>query len=219
MFITEKELVGALKQNYSGICTWNTESEITKLLEEVNLGFGVADIVISRLRAAFGQLNEVELNYFDITIYKIVESSREITLDEIKQITRASNQSIKASLDKLILESYINKQDIFYRIKNTYQHQIEETIAIEAKLKNWKRALHQAYRYKWFASLSYVVLDCKNINPAIRNIHEFKKYNVGLATIAKNGNLDVLFKPQSEAPLDSKMELLLNEHFKRSNLS
>ncbi|PVY40382.1 hypothetical protein [Pontibacter virosus] len=219
MFITEKELVVTLKQNYSEICTWNTESEITKLLEEVNLGFGVADIVISKLRASYNSLNEVELNYFDLTIYKIVESSKGVTLDEIKKITRASNQSIKASLEKLILESYINKEDTFYNIKNVYQHQIEETVAIEAKLKNWKRALQQAYRYKWFASLSYVVLDSKNINPAKRNIQEFEKYNVGLATIAKNGSLDVIFKPYSEAPLDIKMQLLLNELLKRSDLA
>jgi hypothetical protein len=42
----------------------------------------------------------------------------------------------------------------------------KEAIAFELKLRNWKRALVQAYKYRAFAELSYVILDHSYINPA-----------------------------------------------------
>jgi hypothetical protein len=46
------------------------------------------------------------------------------------------------------------------------------------KLKNWKRALHQAHRYQWFANQSYVLLPESNIQPALKKIELFKNFNV-----------------------------------------
>jgi hypothetical protein len=61
-----------------------------------------------------------------------------------------------------------------------------ELIAIEAKLKNWKTALHQAYKSTSFAHYSYVLLPPESIKIAIKNKDEFKKRNVGLLTIEKD---------------------------------
>jgi hypothetical protein len=45
-------------------------------------------------------------------------------------------------------------------------------------LKNWKRALYQAHRYKWFANEAYVLLPESNIKPALNQIELFEQYNV-----------------------------------------
>lgn len=210
MFLTEKDLVKELKSNYSIICNWNTTIYTTKIMEEVDLGFGIADLVISKMKQ-LQTIKQTYLNYFDITIYKIIESNPDISFEKIKDITKANSNTIKKSIEKLIFESYIKEIDTLYKIGRTYKNCSYDSIAIEAKLKNWKRALHQAYRYKWFASTSYVVLDEKRISGAILNIDIFKKMNVGLACINKNGIVSILFKPKKEKPIDEKMQMLLNE--------
>lgn len=216
MFITEQELVDTLKLNYNNICNWNTARFQTNIMEEVNLGFGVADLVIYKVQTnTAANPPKASLNYFDLTIYKIIESGDQITIDKIREITKANQATIKKSINKLILESYVKKVDAIYNIRRNYKAVSNSSIAIEAKLKNWKRALNQAFRYKWFATYSYVVLDSNNISAAIKNIDSFRKFNVGLAEINQSGVLMIHFKPSKQKPIDEKMFMLLNEQIKQ----
>lgn len=73
-------------------------------------------------------------------------------------------------------------------------------VSFELKLKNWKRAAKQAFRYKSFSNVSYVVLPMKNINAALNNIELFKKYNIGLAKFDQNSVFEILHKPEIEKP-------------------
>ncbi|MEJ7823408.1 MAG: hypothetical protein WKF85_13880 [Chitinophagaceae bacterium] len=212
MFLTEKDLVASLKKNVGQICEWGPEHSYTAILEEVNLGYGIADLVISKITD--NNLHHQRLTYFDITIYKIVEVETDVTFEKIKLITKASKSSILKSIKKLMMESFVNESDTFFKVTNQYKMLSEETIAIEAKLKNWKRALEQAFRYKWFSDQSYVVLDSKSIKPAIKNLNEFKKFEVGLAEINILGHVNILYKAPSMKPIDERMLMLLNEHIK-----
>ncbi len=214
MFATEQQLVNKLKLNYSNICNWDTDKFATHILEEVDLGFGVADLVISKVSKGAIK-KQPALSYFDITIYKIIEANKEISIEKIKEITKANESSIKKSLERLMVDSYINQSDILFNVSKTYKSIATNSVAIEAKLKNWKRALNQAFRYKWFACKSYVVLDSKHITPALVNIEEFRKYNVGLAEINKQGCLKIYFNPKAQKPIDDKMFMLLNEQLKQ----
>lgn len=217
MFQTEKQLVKSLKTNYSPICHWDTQKFTTSVLEEVDLGFGIADLVISKLKANKSTAKE-KLTYFDAVIYKIIETNKEISFQKLREITKADVSSINRSLNKLIKDSYINKKDSLITFRKSYQGITTDSIAIEAKLKNWKRALDQAFRYKWFAKKSFVVLDSINIKPAIAQIHQFKKLNVGLAEISKSGKLILHFNPSKKDPIDYKMWMLLNEILRKSLL-
>lgn len=213
MFITEKQLVNKLKSNYHFMCNWDSEKFTTKISQEVDLGFGIADMVISKVRNDISTKNK-SLNYFDITIYKIIESKGESSFEKIKEITRATDSTIRRSLLKLISNSYVSSQDSLFQISRKYKEILSESIAIEAKLKNWRRALEQAYRYKWFASKSFVVLDSAHINPALTNMKEFRRFNVGLAEINKAGEIVIHFRPIKNAPIDNKMWMLLNEQIR-----
>lgn len=56
-------------------------------------------------------------------------------------------------------------------------------LAFEAKLLDWKHALHQAYRNTCFAHESYVVLPCHVARRAIRSDAEFTRRGVGLCIV------------------------------------
>lgn len=210
MFKTERELVNTIKSNYLEICDWDIRRDSIHVLEEVDLGFGIADLVITRINS-FSNEKRSSLSYFDLTIYKIIEHNNIISLKQIEEITKSDSKTIKKSLDKLIVECYINQNDFLYKFSNSYEKILKNTIAIEAKLKNWQRAIEQAYRYKWFANIVYVVLDKKFINSASKNLKHFNKMNIGLASIDLDGHLEILHKPFAEKPIDIKMEMLLCE--------
>jgi hypothetical protein len=56
-------------------------------------------------------------------------------------------------------------------------------IAVEAKLRDWKSALHQAYRNTCFAHQSFVLLPKATALTALRFLAEFERRGVGLCYI------------------------------------
>lgn len=84
------------------------------------------------------------------------------------------------------------------------QDQRATIVSFELKLKNWKRAALQAFRYRSFSHLCYVVMDEKSKDVASRNIELFKQYNIGLATFAPDTGLQIFFMPQIKAPFSEK---------------
>jgi hypothetical protein len=73
-------------------------------------------------------------------------------------------------------------------------------IAFEMKLRNWKRALCQAFRYRAFSNISYVVLDHAHTNSALKNIDKFQKSNIGLVSIDAEGVVHSHFEPFVDEP-------------------
>lgn len=72
--------------------------------------------------------------------------------------------------------------------------------AFEMKLSNWKRALAQAFRYRAFAEVSFVILDSKYINRALKQIEKFQTANIGLLSIDLEGNLHIHHQPSHDIP-------------------
>ena len=69
-------------------------------------------------------------------------------------------------------------------------------MAFEMKLDDWKRALHQAYRYSYFADHVIVVLPITKIKTASKNINIFKDLNIGLWGLDSNEkNITQFFTP------------------------
>ena len=85
------------------------------------------------------------------------------------------------------------------------QDQEISIISFELKLKNWKQAAKQAFRYKSFSNIAYVVLPSRNINVALNNIKHFEKYNIGLARFDTNSDFEILFKPESSTPYSENL--------------
>ena len=73
-------------------------------------------------------------------------------------------------------------------------------ISIELKLRNWKRALKQAFRYRSFSNESFVVIDKAHSRPAYENRDTFIHYNIGLASFGKDKKLEIHFYPQGSVP-------------------
>lgn len=77
-------------------------------------------------------------------------------------------------------------------------------ISIEYKLRNWKQALRQAYRYKSFSEESYVVIDKSYLKKPRENLDAFAKFNIGLAAVDKD-NVEIYYKPKSVKPFSAEL--------------
>lgn len=77
---------------------------------------------------------------------------------------------------------------------------IESFYAIEAKLRDWKRALSQATRYKDYATQSWVLLDEYAVRAALNNLDQFEHLNVGLISISHSASVTAHFVPHTSTP-------------------
>jgi len=208
-FQAEIELVDILKREIGKAFS----RESIAIFEEVSLGYGIADLVICDLDI---ENNTIDRDYeilssFDINIYTIVKKLISVNFQTISNKTRSSKKAITTSINRLIQRGLIQQKDDVITIKREYILPFSNSYAIEAKLKDWKRALQQAHRYKWFAEYSYVVLDEHYSRVAKNNIDSFKKYNIGLATINPEGQFKRIFNPSKQAPYDPIMPILFSE--------
>jgi hypothetical protein len=81
----------------------------------------------------------------------------------------------------------------------------ESLFAFEMKLRDWRKALGQAYRYRYFADAAYVVLPPQAAKLAKQHLDLFKKLRVGLWAFDKHaGKIRKFYSPRRGAPLSSK---------------
>lgn len=216
MFKTEASFVDTIthtvRKNGGNLHDRLKKYEKIVISQEVALGYGIADIVIAKYQSRTTlPTRSSKLNLFDISLLRLIKNKKEIDFDKIFCITKSSKQKIENSIQKLITNKIIEvSKENYYSYKN-YKSVLTNSIAIEAKLKNWKRALNQAYRYKWFSEKSFVFIPEENIQPAYNNVELFKKMNVGLATVSADKKINILFDPIVENPYSEEMSILLNE--------
>jgi hypothetical protein len=69
-------------------------------------------------------------------------------------------------------------------------------IAFEGTLKDWKKGLQQGYRYRYFADKSILVMPVESIRPALSNLPQFQRLEVGLWAFDKqSGKITEHFSP------------------------
>ncbi len=87
-----------------------------------------------------------------------------------------------------------------YLLVEKNENSLKYVIALELKLKNWNRALEQAFKYKSFSNESYVIVDEAAIENVLKHKDEFMHFNIGLASFNKNGEFKVYYYPESDTP-------------------
>ena len=131
-FSTEQELVDLFKISFSS--KFNIANK--RVLEEVSLGFGIADLVVTELKDSAEIVQRERLTSIDINVYQIVKNKKKVSLDIVKTITGIKKQEIAKSLEKLIEYSFIKRMDSYYVFSNKYELSFKKNIAFEAKLRH-----------------------------------------------------------------------------------
>lgn len=124
------------------------------------------------------------------------------SLDDFSAFAGVSSQRARAVLKEFVVAGFCEQVQSKW-VKRIELKPISTHIhAIEGKLRDWKRALWQAYRYLDYATRSWVVLDHAAIRPARENLAEFKRLNVGLACVSPTGEVEVVYDSCLPDPRD-----------------
>lgn len=200
-FETERELVDSFVH-----FSEKTRPHNWQCIQEFEVGLGIADIVFAKQvrnaskSIALLQAVSPRLGIFfseSYTKQPLRQEDFEVLLGtNTKQTKRIINQirslpQVKARKDQSIEISFSGKPPF------------APIISIEAKLSDWRRALLQAFRYTQYSHESWVLLDTANTPAAIKELRQFKRTGIGLASFSTDGQLFIhqhakLRKPSSE---------------------
>lgn len=88
------------------------------------------------------------------------------------------------------------------------ENRVPKLFAFEMKLKDWKRALTQAYRYSYFADKSFVVMPPDVINSNKLNLELFRTLDIGFIIFdSKTSSISILHEPQNHKPRNTNAKL------------
>lgn len=75
--------------------------------------------------------------------------------------------------------------------------------AFEIKMSNWRKALSQAYRYRYFANIAVVILPVSDAQRAKVYLSTFKMLGIGLWAFDKSmGHIKKICTPRYRRPLN-----------------
>ena len=191
-FLTEYQLVDSFQSISKS--TFNLECAL-----EVDVGNGIADIVLYSPKndvASQGDLSLINPRLaYALHVLPINES---FSVSDFSSLIVSSKKTAQEALYSFMAAGFCEYIAVEKKwVKKTEPQKVaEELIAVEAKLRDWKKALRQAYRYLDYADQSWVLLDDKHVNPAIKNLSEFRRLKVGLASISTGGDIKIIFSPE-----------------------
>jgi hypothetical protein len=198
-FKSEKELVDLFRSKQVSHRSLRNYSAIT----EFECTHGIADVVLYKLKKNWSNHSAIgEINPRWVYSLRAMPYRKEFTLDFFSSITGLSAGLAVKALKEFELAGFCEKKASNNAWIKTKQPQVitRNISSFEAKLKNWRKALEQAYRYKEFSDQSWVIMDECHISPALERIQEFSQRNIGLASINTNGTFKVHSKATRERP-------------------
>lgn len=173
----EAEVVNSMNDylHNHGICYAN----------EIRMGIGIPDISFN-----LGGNRRIKCvdDYYLFSIWDYINVKKKVTLKEIGNQFLFSLEKVKKYVFQLAGMSLVAIKGEIVRVINSIKNaRLGITIAVEAKISDWKNGLVQAQRYLLFSDYSYLALPEKNIK--FVDINLLKKVGIGLLSI-KDGDLE-----------------------------
>jgi hypothetical protein len=193
---------------------------------EIGAGYGVADLVLVTLnvekctiRKGHNQSTPL-LNEAFFRALKYIPDSDEservdpMSLEDLVVKTGLSKSFLKYNLIRELKKNGYIKEvgDNYYFKVNGWVPIANEVIAIEAKIKDWKRGFLQTARYKSFADRVYLALPEETIKSV--NLELLKSQNIGLISYdPESGRKKTLIECISSKPIFEYKRNFVSEFF------
>lgn len=191
-FRTEQQLVSVFIDFLT-----QTKDDHVLVLEEFEGGFGRPDLLLYSASNASEKKDVETLKKINPRYAPLLSTSASKKIQSLTDLAVASGASRisarRIAKELILLERahLIESAVQTLKIEPIRHPPFEQVVAIEAKLRDWRRALMQAYRYLQYSTQSWVLLDYKHAHSAIKQLALFKSYGVGLASFSTSGELYV----------------------------
>ncbi len=158
---------------------------------EIRMGIGIPDLSFN-----IGGNRRIKCvdDYYLFTVWDYVNERKRATIKEIGNRFMFSVERVKKYVFRLAGMSLVAIKDEVVRVINSIQNaRLGITIAVEAKLSDWKNGIIQAQRYRLFSDYSYLVLPEENIR--LVDMEKVKESGIGLLAV-KEGSLTEIITAQ-----------------------
>ena len=188
-FATEAELVCAVVRFLSA-----ERSAAFRYIAEHEAGFGRPDLVLyNRAVTEDGDLETLcTVRPRLAPLLSPKAACRIASLEDLARATGTTPRTARSIARQLAAVRRLKwKSTTDFEILPIRHFPFRNVVAVEAKLRDWRRGLVQAYRYREFSSEAWVLLDATQTGPALKNIARFEATGVGLASYSANNELFV----------------------------
>lgn len=174
-----------------------TKLEKFETLKEFEGGFGRPDLLLFSEPVPNADMDIKSLALLNSRLAPLLSLKASRTIKSIQALAAASGASNRAArqmaseLARVNRLKQSNSLDDGFKISPVNRPPFTTVVAIEAKLRDWRRALTQAFRYREFSTEAWVVLDHAFAASALKQLSRFKATGVGLASFSTTGELHV----------------------------
>ena len=182
------------------------------LLHEFNSNFGIADVVLGTFKPGVTrQAVRESINPNWVTPLASLKRGTKLTVEQFRQTHGLSKAGAMKRLNEYAEAGFLNRVDSnTFRVTKEYKAVANLVVSIEAKLKDWRKALVQARRYKRFSDFSFVLLDGAQASAAKNHLSLFEAQNVGLVSLTVD-KLEFHFIPKKNEKKMTDYYLRINE--------
>jgi len=161
------------------------------------IGAGMPDLVFVTCEPNVFAISNLDMPTARVLAY--LRAVGRAKLDTIADRTGGSPTSVRHRLDSLVDAQAISAESGLYALAHPWRNILPEIVTIEAKVRNWQKAVDQASRNRIFSHRSFVALP-EDIAERVKNEERIVTNGVGLLSITKDSHVDILRKPRRQSP-------------------
>lgn len=164
----------------------------------IPVGAGMPDFIFATYRPEITKLTSIGEYYAGVLAYlRLVRTATARTIAE--RIGRPLNR-IENALGSLVEAEAIEQKGNAFRLTTQWRQILPKTIAVEAKVSDWRKAVEQASRNAIFVHYSYVAFP-ENLSIRVFADPIFNQLGVGVMGIADTGELRIMRRALRKSPI------------------
>lgn len=215
---TERDLVEVVCDLVASYVDAKSASAAWVVLQEQATGSRIPDVLAARLdvdalkaRAKGGWLTP--LSPAEVRVLRALRRGRGSTLDAVARDTRQPPAQAKRTLGRLHSRGFVARcTSGSYERVAPMKPLVTRVASFEAKLRDWKRALHQARAHLQHVNEAWVVFDKRFAAAFDRGTHYFRQDGIGLIAIEAGSNeVRLVRRARSSTPPDAMEFAVLGE--------
>jgi hypothetical protein len=197
-FTTEEQLVNRFAEQFS-----SARTDHWKWIREFSTAGGTADLVGVDLVTSSPNRESLAgiPSKWAYALY-CLPGDNSFTVDDLAALANVSRSSARSVLRSFCGSGFCHRialSDQWMKITEP-KPVATKIVAVEAKLRDWRRALYQATQHATYASHSWVILDRMALNAVRFHVDEFAHRGVGLAGLSEDGEIEILVTAAENVP-------------------
>lgn len=196
---SEASMVGLLSQEAARLLGHKRAKPLS--FSEFSVGRGIADLYIveedrSALRRRKGLDVPAITDKTQNQIIELIGRADGVPFEDLaKYLSRHKIANADHHLTMLFEQGIVYSDTLrVYAKEIARSNVIRHSVAIEAKVRDWRKGIKQALRYKHFADKSYLALYEAHVRSARDSLHVFETLNIGLIGVSDTG-INVYYEP------------------------